>query len=160
VVLLRPPLRPARRAATLDVTQFTIPDPSAAGKTKPNPAVGTYLVGWEYGTIAKKWVQQAQAWTGGNVPVVFEADRVGTRERNFEGADFKKLGTVLSQLTEIDGRPRHPVHAAAHRGPARHRVPPADRHRRVTAAHRRPAPVGPDRAGVAIWTFEVASTPP
>jgi hypothetical protein len=92
-------------AATLDVTQFTIPDPSAAGKTQPNPAVGTYLVGWEYGTIAKKWVQQAQTWTGGNVPVVFEADRAGTRERNFEGVDFKKLGTVLSQLTEIDGGP-------------------------------------------------------
>jgi hypothetical protein len=92
-------------AATLDVTQFTIPDAAAAGKTKPNPAVGTYLTGWEYGTIAKKWVQQAQAWTGGNVPVVFEADRVGTRERNFEGSDFKKLGTVLSQLSEVDAGP-------------------------------------------------------
>jgi hypothetical protein len=92
-------------AATLDVTQFTIPDASAAGKTKPNPAVGTYLNGWEYGTIAKKWVQQAQAWTGGNVPIVFEADRVGTRQRNFEGADFKRVGTVLTQLTQIDKGP-------------------------------------------------------
>lgn len=92
-------------AATIGVDQFTIPDPSAAGKTKPNPAVGTYLTGWEYGTIAKKWVQQAQAWTGGNVPVVFEADRVGTRERNFEGADFKNVGTVLRQLSQIEGGP-------------------------------------------------------
>lgn len=92
-------------AATLDVTQFTIPDASAAGKTKPNPAVGTYLTSLEYGTIAKRWVQQAQAWTGGNVPIVFEADRLGTRERNFEGADFKNLGTVLTQLSEIEGGP-------------------------------------------------------
>ncbi|OZB82113.1 MAG: hypothetical protein B7X41_16345, partial [Microbacterium sp. 14-71-5] len=80
-------------------------DPSAAGKTKPNPAVGTYLTGLEYGTIAKRWVQQAQAWTGGNVPIVFEADRTGTRERNFEGAEFKNLGTVLSQLSQIEGGP-------------------------------------------------------
>lgn len=92
-------------AATIGVDQFTIPDETAAGKTKPNPTVGTYLTGWEYGTIAKKWVQQAQAWTGGNVPIVFESDRAGTRERNFEGADFKNLGTVLSQLTQIENGP-------------------------------------------------------
>ncbi|PRB01745.1 hypothetical protein [Microbacterium sp. MYb64] len=92
-------------AASIDTTQFIIPDPSAAGKTKPNPAVGTYLTGLEYGTIAKRWVQQAQAWTGGNVPIVFEADRVGTRERNFEGSDFKNLGTVLAQLSQIEGGP-------------------------------------------------------
>lgn len=92
-------------AATIGVDQFTIPDPSAAGKTMPNPAVGTYLTNLEYGTIAKRWVQQAQAWTGGNVPIVFEADRAGTRERNFEGADFKNVGTVLSQLTQIEDGP-------------------------------------------------------
>lgn len=92
-------------AATIGVDQFTIPDPSAAGKTMPNPDVGTYLTALEYGTIAKRWVQQAQAWTGGNVPIVFEPDRVGTRERNFEGADFKKVGTVLSQLTQIEDGP-------------------------------------------------------
>lgn len=92
-------------AATIPVTQFTIPDASAAGKTKPNPAVGTYLTGLEYGTIAKRWVQQAQAWTGGTVPVVFEADRAGTRERNFEGSDFKNIGTVLSQLSQVESGP-------------------------------------------------------
>lgn len=92
-------------AASIDTTQFILPDASAAGKTKPNPAVGTYLTALEYGTIAKRWVQQAQAWTGGNVPILFEADRVGTKERNFEGAEFKNLGTVLSQLSQIEGGP-------------------------------------------------------
>lgn len=92
-------------AATIATDQFIVPDITAAGKTKPNPTVATYLTGLEYGTIAKRWVQQAQAWTGGNVPVLFEADRVGTRERNFEGADFKNLGTVLSQLSQVEGGP-------------------------------------------------------
>ncbi|WP_295012002.1 hypothetical protein [uncultured Microbacterium sp.] len=92
-------------AATLDTTQFILPDASAAGKTKPNPAVGTYLTGLEYGTIAKRWVQQSQAWTGGNVPILFEADRAGTRERNFEGSEFKSLGTVLTQLSQVEGGP-------------------------------------------------------
>lgn len=92
-------------AATLSVGSFVVPDPAAAGKTMPNSTVGTYLANLEYGTIAKRWVQQAQTWTGGNVPVVFEADRVGTHERNFEGADFKNLGTVLSQLSAIEGGP-------------------------------------------------------
>lgn len=96
-------------AATVGVTQFTIPDASAAGKTKPNPALGTYLTGMELGTIAKRWVQQAHAWTGGMLPVVFEADRSGpsdaNHERNFEGAAFKNLGTVLEQLTEVEGGP-------------------------------------------------------
>lgn len=92
-------------AATLPVTQFTIPDGGSEGKTKPNPTVGTYLVGFEYGTIAKRWVQQCQTWTGGNVPVVFEDDRTGSRERNMDGAQFKNVGTVMKQLTEVENGP-------------------------------------------------------
>ncbi|GLU88962.1 hypothetical protein [Agromyces sp. NBRC 114283] len=96
-------------AGTTPVTQFTIPDNTAAGKTKPNPAVGTYLNGLELGTIAKRLVQQAHAWTAGAVPVVFEADRPSAsdefHERNFEGAEFKNLGTVLKQLSEVEGGP-------------------------------------------------------
>ncbi|WP_294978352.1 hypothetical protein [uncultured Microbacterium sp.] len=92
-------------ASTVSVSQFAVPDTTAAGKTKPNPAVGTYLTGLEYGTIAKRWVQQARAWTSGDVPIVFEADRAGTHERNFEGADFKNIGTVLTQLSQIENGP-------------------------------------------------------
>lgn len=96
-------------AATTATDQFIIPDPSAAGKTKPNPAVGTYLNGFELGTIAKKWVQQAHAWTDGSVPVVFEADRTAAtdenHQRNLEGGEFKNVGTVLRQLTEVQDGP-------------------------------------------------------
>lgn len=92
-------------AATIGVNDFTVPDPSAAGKTKANPSLGTYLTSLELGTIAKKLVQQAHAWTGGSVPVVFETDRAGVHERNFEGAELKNLGTVLKQLTEVEGGP-------------------------------------------------------
>ena len=96
-------------AATIAVSQFIIPDPANDGGTKANPAVGTYLSGWELGTIAKKWVQQAHAWTGGTVPVVFEADRPATADeghtRNIEGSEFKNLGNVLAQLTGVQGGP-------------------------------------------------------
>ena len=92
-------------AATLPVDQWTIPDTSSPGGTVPNPVVGTYLQGLEYGTIAKRWVQQARTWTGGSVPVVFEADRAGTRVRNMEGVDFKNVGTILTQLSQIEGGP-------------------------------------------------------
>jgi len=92
-------------AASTAVTEFTIPDPANDGGTKPNPALGTYLTNWELGTIAKKWVQQAHLWTGGSLPIVFEADRVGVHERNIEGAEFKRVGTVLGQLTEVEGGP-------------------------------------------------------
>jgi hypothetical protein len=96
-------------AADIDVRDFTIPDPSAAGKTMPNPALATYLNGMELGTIAKRWVQQAREWTGGDVPVVFEDDRLAPsdedHERNIEGASFKKVGEVLRQLTEVEGGP-------------------------------------------------------
>lgn len=96
-------------AATTPVSQFTIPDPDDSTKTIPNPALTTSYSGFELGTIAKKLVQQAHAWTGGALPVVFETDRTATADedhtRNYVGAEFKNLGTVLEQLSEVDGGP-------------------------------------------------------
>lgn len=92
-------------AATVNPGTFILPDPSAAGKTMVNTALGTYLSNLEYGTIAKRWVQQAQAWTGGAVPVVFEADRTGVHERNHDGVDFKNIGTLLSQMAQLEDGP-------------------------------------------------------
>ncbi|KQR97699.1 MAG: hypothetical protein J0I33_07795 [Microbacterium ginsengisoli] len=92
-------------AATADVATFIVSDPASAGKTMPNAALATNLSNLEYGTIAKRWVQQAQAWTGGNVPVVFEADRAGGRERNADAVDFKNIGTLLTQLTQLEDGP-------------------------------------------------------
>ena len=92
-------------AAETDLTDFTIPDPADEAKTIPNPDLSTTLTGWELGTIAKKLVQQAHAWTGGALPIVFEDDRTGTHERAFKGPEFKNLGTVLDQLTQVEGGP-------------------------------------------------------
>lgn len=92
-------------AATVDPTTFIVPDPSAAGKTMPNSALATSLTSLEYGTIAKRWIAQAQAWTGGNVPIVFEPDRTGTDQRNFDGVDMKNLGTALQELSQVEGGP-------------------------------------------------------
>jgi hypothetical protein len=92
-------------AATVGASEWTVPDPANEGGTMPNPLLKTALTGWELGTIAKKLVEQAHLWTGGEVPVVFEADRVGVHERNYEGPEFKQLGDVLSQLQEVDGGP-------------------------------------------------------
>ena len=92
-------------ALTTGVTQFIVPDPADPTKTIPNPALNTEHTMQSYGTIAKRWVQQAQAWTGGNVPVVFQADEAGTFERNTIGAEFKNLGDALSQLTQLEKGP-------------------------------------------------------
>jgi hypothetical protein len=92
-------------AATTAVDEFSIPDPDNEGATMPNPALQTLLTGWELGTIAKKLVQQAHTWTGGVLPIVLEADRVGTHERTYEGPEFKNLGDVLRQLQDVEGGP-------------------------------------------------------
>ncbi|SFR76172.1 hypothetical protein SAMN05428970_2024 [Agromyces sp. CF514] len=92
-------------AATVPLTDFTVPDPDESGKTMPNPALKTAYTGLELGTIAKRIVQQAHSWPGGALPIVFEADRAGIHERTYEGSDFKVVGDVLRQLQEVEGGP-------------------------------------------------------
>jgi hypothetical protein len=65
----------------------------------------TTFTGWDLGTIAKKVVVQAWQWTGGQVPIAVESDRVGTRERTYLGADLDNVGSVLQQLTEVENGP-------------------------------------------------------
>lgn len=94
-------------AATLPVDQFTIPDPSdnQGVKRMPNPAVATHISNIWLGTIAKQLVQQAFAWSGGTLPILFPPDDVGTAQRAFEGAEFKSLGEAVRQMTQVDGGP-------------------------------------------------------
>lgn len=49
-------------------------------------------------TIAKRLVEQAQTWTGGNVPVVLPSEIAGTNERWYKGS---ALGNVGQRLKEI-----------------------------------------------------------
>lgn len=95
-------------AATTDVTQWTIPDPADNTKTIPNPALTTAFTGIWWGTIAKRLVQQALTWTGGNVPIVFQADEidgVADHTKTYLGADFKPVGEAIRQLSELEGGP-------------------------------------------------------
>jgi hypothetical protein len=56
-------------------------------------------------TIAKRIVQQAQSWTGGSVPVVFEADIPGTAVRTYPGYELHKVNEVLKQLSQVENGP-------------------------------------------------------
>lgn len=71
----------------------------------PDPSLDTNLSGLDYGTIAKRIVQQACAWPGANLPIVYQDDRAGTRIRNYPAVDLKEVGTVLAQLTEVINGP-------------------------------------------------------
>lgn len=66
---------------------------------------GTYDLSFEsmaLGTIIKKLVQERAKWVGNELPLVFEPDRAGTRERNsYEAVEGKPL---LEALDEIGDR--------------------------------------------------------
>ena len=84
---------------------FFIPDPEDATKFVPNPALDTNLAALSLGTIAKRLVQQARAWTGGNVPVLLPADEAGIHERNYEAVDLHIIGDLLGDLTNVENGP-------------------------------------------------------
>ena len=86
-------------------TPFIVTDPDDPTKTIPNPVLDTNLSGLDLGTIAKRLVQQAQAHTGGNIPVVHEADRSGSSERNYVGADLSLIGDMLDNLVDVEDGP-------------------------------------------------------
>lgn len=95
-------------AASIGVDQWTIPDPSDSTRTIPNPALTSSYTGLWLGTIAKRLVQQAHTWTGGNLPVVFQADEAdgdADHERNYLGADFKPVGEAIQDLSNVEDGP-------------------------------------------------------
>lgn len=61
--------------------------------------------GLSLGTIAKRLVQEAQAHTGGTVPVVFPDDEAGTNDRTYPGYELATVGQRLSELSEVEGGP-------------------------------------------------------
>jgi hypothetical protein len=61
----------------------------------------TDLVNFSYGTIAKKVLEQSMLWTGGDLPIVFQADEVGTYERHYLGANLTKIGEALRDLVAL-----------------------------------------------------------
>lgn len=89
-------------ALTTPVTSFAT---TSGSQTVPNPALASTYSALSLGTIAKRLVQQSRLWTGGNVPVVFQADEVGVHTRTYDGMDFKNLGEVLNQISQVENGP-------------------------------------------------------
>lgn len=55
--------------------------------------------------IARAWVEQAQSWPNGDVPVILPDAIPGTNERNETGANLASLGKRLAQITQVEGGP-------------------------------------------------------
>lgn len=95
-------------AASLPVDQWTVPDPTDSTKTMTNPLLQSAYTGLWLGSIAKRLVQQALTWTGGNLPIVLPAEEASSNtdhERTYDGVEFKPVGEALAQLTQVDGGP-------------------------------------------------------
>jgi hypothetical protein len=61
--------------------------------------------GLSLGTIAKRLVQAALEWPGGNVPITLPPDEAGTNERNYAAIDLKMIGKLLDDLTAVINGP-------------------------------------------------------
>lgn len=72
--------------------------PALANPQAARTAVTSYS-GLDLRTIAKRLVQQAQTWTGGSVPVTFEADITGTDARNYDGYALHRVGQALADIS-------------------------------------------------------------
>lgn len=69
-----------------------------------NPATVTSTwASLSLGTIAKRLVQQAQTHTGGNLPIVFQADEAGTFTSTYPGYELDWIGQVLRDITAATG---------------------------------------------------------
>lgn len=69
----------------------------------PTGAFDVSLSGLEYGTIMKRLLQEAAKFPGGQLPLDFEPDRVGTRERNYAAIDGKSVTEALDDLADLMG---------------------------------------------------------
>ena len=76
------------------------------GDGLPDPAFDTTIAGFDLGTIGKKVVVQALTWPGwSDVPVVFHADRAGTRTRTYVGVERKPVAEALDDLSGVQNGP-------------------------------------------------------
>lgn len=72
---------------------------------EPNVLTNTTLSGWSLGTILKKVIQQSMTWPGGNLPITFMTDEVGTHEDEFIGASLTRIATVLDNYAARQNGP-------------------------------------------------------
>lgn len=69
------------------------------------PAGTVSFTGLSLRTIAKRLVQNAQAQTGGEVPVDYEADILGDNDRNYLAQDYHRTNEKLQQLSGVINGP-------------------------------------------------------
>lgn len=74
--------------------------PLIGGDGKPTGTYDMNLTGLEYGTIMKRLVAESMLWPGGDLPLVFEADRAGSRERTYEAVDGKPVLDALDDIAD------------------------------------------------------------
>ena len=93
-----------RRRTVLPTAALTEPliDPVTG---EPNTLTNTVLSGWDLGTIMKKVIVQSTEWTGGDLPLVFEDDRVGTHEDTILGSSLTKVTTFLENYAARQNGP-------------------------------------------------------
>jgi hypothetical protein len=60
----------------------------------------TVITGVDYGTLARRLVAQAMTHAGGDLPLVLEDERPGTRTETFPGWKLLRVGDQLRELTQ------------------------------------------------------------
>lgn len=91
-----------RRTLLPDIGDLPVIDP-ATGESAAY--ADSSWSGLHLGTIGKRIVQQSMTWPGADLPIVFEADKVGDHERNYAGADLSIIGDMLTNLSNVQGGP-------------------------------------------------------
>lgn len=69
---------------------------------KPTGTYDLTFAGVEYGTMMKRLVAESMLWPGGDLPLLFEADRAGTRQKTYEAVDGKPVHEALDDLADLE----------------------------------------------------------
>lgn len=70
---------------------------------KPTGEFDLDISGVEYGTIQKRLVQESMLFAGGALPIEFEPDRVGTRQRLYEAVEGKPVLDACDDIADLLG---------------------------------------------------------
>ncbi len=76
----------------------------------PTGAYDMNLTGLQYGTIMKRLVQETEKWPGGELPIIYELDRAGTRERTYAAVDGKPVADALDELADVENGVEYDFH--------------------------------------------------
>lgn len=95
-------------AATTSLSGWLSTDPNDSSKTVGNPALATRYNDVSYATMAKRAIQQALAWTGGQLPIDFSGvpdEAVPGLTQGVDGVDFKTVAAFIDSLSGLSGGP-------------------------------------------------------